>query len=290
MVALPLGACGSTTEHHDAPPAPSAASAVNAVDEPPRLPDSVTPPVVLAPTSSAEPIPVEGAGETLEALRIGGQVFLREPWLPWMTLTATHARTSSALRVTLRYEVDPFGPRDTMGVRWIEPRGAWTDADFVGTWGRSGSIPSPDGAIGWRQQYALREDGTYVFSAYPQLSDDGTWRRAADPTPQVTLLSANVLEAVGLVRDPAFEPSAPGPLRHVSVRVSQSDAPPPSDTPTPGPIHDRRTDPPAFLPARPDAAPRELMTDAEGVLTLALEPETTTVILSVGRHHVTLRP
>lgn len=65
-----------------------------------------------------------------------------------------------------------------------EPSGMVPDAQFVGRWMVSGSVPSGPpgssgggGAIGWMREFELRADHTFQMNAYPSLTERGTWRR-----------------------------------------------------------------------------------------------------------------
>ncbi|MEZ4325606.1 MAG: hypothetical protein R3B40_10340 [Polyangiales bacterium] len=236
------------------------------------------PPAVGTTPEGAAPQSARAPGQ-VEALRMGSEVLMLEPRGTWTVLAATHTVAQGRqVRVVLRSEVDPFGPRTPAAVAWVEASAPLAADQLVGTWAVSGSIPSPGGAIGWRREYRLTADGRYTFSAYPALTGEGTWTQREPGSPFLVFGGVNQGEGVLLRRDPTREPSEPGPLANEAVQVTQTDASPPpipSDAPT--------LDPSVVVPSEPPAPPRtmvtELHTDADGTLRIVVAPWARQLIL-----------
>jgi hypothetical protein len=141
------------------------------------MPISFPPALPLAsnlPSAPEEPSwPAPGA---VEAIRVGGDVYLRQPELPWPGLSVAQRREGARVRLEVRVVVRAGTPSLNS---WVE---VLADGGWEGRWEARGSVESlrGDGAIGWLKSLTLEPDGTAIESGYPPIACTRRWR--VDPS------------------------------------------------------------------------------------------------------------
>ena len=198
-----------------APQPPLRPPATGDAPPPPRpLRIVAAPPMIPAPS----PAPDDGGAHgwptdgTVEAIRVGNEVLLREPRAPWPALSASLRRAGAQVHRTLSVVAAANGPAQPDRVPWTEVHGS---IDWTGSWSISGSVPSLGGAIGWGRTYRLHADGTYVLTEYPPRSSTGRWQVSHD---RAHVILDGATTVVALARPPTAR-RALGPLTRTHVRI-----------------------------------------------------------------------
>ena len=189
----------------DAPPTPRPPPPLRLVPFPPPLP-------VAAPAPDGGGAPAWPSEGTVEAIRVGDEVLLREPCAPWPALAASLRREGSTVHLTLSVVARAHGPLQPAAVAWTEVRGP---VDWTGTWSISGAVPSPGGALGWRRAYTLQVGGTYTRTEDPSASREGRWQITRD---RAGIVLDGATPVVALAR-PHTARRAIGPLARTHVQV-----------------------------------------------------------------------
>jgi hypothetical protein len=166
--------------------------------------------------ASLPPAPAEFAWPapgTVEAIRVGGDVYLRQPALPWPALSVAHRRDGAWVRVEAQVVAGSPPP----SILWVDIP-AFVACE--GRWEVRGAVAQPGGGgtIGWMKSLTLEADGTAVESGYPPMEVRTRWR--VDPSGAHAELdrSYGPVPIVGLAR-PAMTYPPLGPLRETELLV-----------------------------------------------------------------------